>query len=537
MKLRIISLILVICLCICTIFTSNIASAATMRGDVNSDGKYDAKDALILKKHLAGLAPDIDTEQADCNGDGLVNIYDLYAMQKYLVKSGELYYEVEAGWNTLIDWENATANTKPDEVYKALHATVNAKTLAAYGSDNPKNLLSKTALAIVADGIAKKDTSVTGSNGSNPNNGQLPTKITLDRTALATATNLRVTLNLKNTLDKNIYVAYIGCQIGSKTYYYPITVESYDDFNYFYFVGKDFYEYKNLKRKTYIDDMTTKTITADDIKNMRYLCFWMESDNPSSTMLIVDDIEYYEGGIYDSSAEDAVLKQPEEPVDDGTEKYLCISFDDGPAYYSGDTQLYFDNGTNEANSKYFMEYYLDLAKKYDAHFTFFLNGAGKLKSEAVNVLKRAVNEGSELANHTWSHPYLTSITFDERRTQVNNIDEWLSQNVGVTTKLLRPPFLAMDSWCYTNINKTAIAGTGPADFDYVSSDYAKLYYKKNLGDCSITLTHEPFIENVETVRWMLDYYSKLGYKFVTISELFEIKGITPASGKMYSVVK
>ena len=62
-------------------------------GDVNSDGKVNMKDVLVLKKHLAGQKVDIDFIAADVNVDGTVNTTDLQLIKKYLagwkIKLGE----------------------------------------------------------------------------------------------------------------------------------------------------------------------------------------------------------------------------------------------------------------------------------------------------------------------------------------------------------------------------------------------------------------------------------------------------------------
>ena len=45
---------------------------------------------------------------------------------------------------------------------------------------------------------------------------------------------------------------YIGLKINNRDiYYYPITNESYANFNYFYFVGKEFVKFTSNYRRLY----------------------------------------------------------------------------------------------------------------------------------------------------------------------------------------------------------------------------------------------------------------------------------------------
>ena len=52
-------------------------------GDVNDDGKVDRKDAVLILKNISGMALDkFSTENADYNGDGVINSLDVIAIMK-----------------------------------------------------------------------------------------------------------------------------------------------------------------------------------------------------------------------------------------------------------------------------------------------------------------------------------------------------------------------------------------------------------------------------------------------------------------------
>ena len=70
---KIISVLLALCMIFC--FTST-AFAASVRGDVNGDGKTDSSDALLVLQYAVGQKKTIDKTKADLNGDGLINSGD-----------------------------------------------------------------------------------------------------------------------------------------------------------------------------------------------------------------------------------------------------------------------------------------------------------------------------------------------------------------------------------------------------------------------------------------------------------------------------
>ncbi len=531
MKSRIMALILVVCMCFTALFTGQIVSASKMRGDLNTDGVVDVKDLLIIRKYCANLvdlSADLQT-QADCDNDGKVKLADVNAMINYLLKRGDLYKEAANTWYTLHDWESYELDAGPKE-FKLENAVTGVTTVS-----NDKNTFSQKAVVLKSNGLSYKSGT---SGGSNPTAGDYPSTITISQTntstEIADATNLRVLMNYVPKADE-LSVLYIGFTFKGSLdkYYHRITLENYSEYNYFYFAGKEFT--KMGERRTYLEDEVVETITLtnDQVKKIRTVCIWFESNKGNAgAPLIIDDIDYYEGDatLDGSAADDANLPQPDELVNDGKNKYIAISFDDGPQVYS-------------PTGKHYMEYYMDVAKDYDAKFSFFVigNNCGD-DARDVEVLKRAVEEGHAIENHTTDHTNLFELyqntgDLTQLVKKITELDDWLRKNVGVETKYLRPPFIGISSNVYAAAKnagmKACICGPCPQDYNQPSTDYETLYYEKNLCDGIISLNHEHFIDNVETIRRLLEHFTALGYKFVTIDELFELKGVDPTCDKTY----
>ena len=53
-------------------------------GDVNSDGKINMKDVLVLRKYIAGVDVEINSENADCAYDGKINMKDVLILRKHI---------------------------------------------------------------------------------------------------------------------------------------------------------------------------------------------------------------------------------------------------------------------------------------------------------------------------------------------------------------------------------------------------------------------------------------------------------------------
>ena len=63
------------------------------------------------------------------------------------------------------------------------------------------------------------------------------------------------------------------------------------------------------------------------------------------------------------------------------------------------------------------------------------------------------------------------------------------------------------------------------------------YIINNVNDGDIVLLHDLYQTSVEGVLKAMDYLSTNNYRFVTVEELFNKKGITPEINKSYRYVR
>ena len=106
---------------------------------------------------------------------------------------------------------------------------------------------------------------------------------------------------------------------------------------------------------------------------------------------------------------------------DGTQdcgaKLLAITFDDGPGKYTGAL--------------------LDGLAERGVHATFFVNGVNA--SGWPETLKRIVNEGHQLANHTYNHKDLTALSDQDALGQIESVNSLVAELTGMGCALVRPP--------------------------------------------------------------------------------------------------
>lgn len=200
---------------------------------------------------------------------------------------------------------------------------------------------------------------------------------------------------------------------------------------------------------------------------------------------------------------------------DSSKKIIAFAFDDGPV--TGNT----------ANT------ILNTLEKYKMHATFFYLG-NQINSANKSEIKRAYNIGCEVANHTYSHPYLTNLSASEIQNEVNKTANMLKEITGQSNYLIRPPYLAINSKVLNTINVPLITcSVDTKDWDNISKDQIiKTVLNANDGD--ILLMHETYNTTAQAVEYLVPELIKRGFVITSVSELFKIKGKTMTSGQVYT---
>lgn len=122
----------------------------------------------------------------------------------------------------------------------------------------------------------------------------------------------------------------------------------------------------------------------------------------------------------------------------------------------GDVALTFDDGPSE-----WTEAILDLLQPHGARATFFV--VGETAAARPDLLRRIVDEGHEVGNHTWSHPALARDCDDARvRVELERTNAFLEEALGATPIRFRAPHFDLDERVEAIAAELGLAHT-PAD--------------------------------------------------------------------------
>lgn len=199
--------------------------------------------------------------------------------------------------------------------------------------------------------------------------------------------------------------------------------------------------------------------------------------------------------------------------------------------------LTFDDGhSNVTNSV------LDILENNGVVGSFFLIG-NNISEETKPILDRQLALGCEICNHGLTHTDMTTLTPDQMREEIRVTTDKIYELSGgrVTTKFFRPPFLGVNDSVYDTIELPLIFGADSRDWDGEVSVEERISNIRTLvRDSAIILMHD-FTDNYKTLEALPTIIKMLrddGYEFVTVSQMFEAKGIDPhVHGKTWSYVE
>lgn len=178
---------------------------------------------------------------------------------------------------------------------------------------------------------------------------------------------------------------------------------------------------------------------------------------------------------------------------------------------------------------------LDMLKERNIKATFFV--IGKCVAENPDIAKRIVDEGHEIANHSWSHPQLTKLSpggFDAEIAQTNDA---IVKATGIRPVIMRPPYGAINTTLTKRLNEeyglsVILWSVDPLDWKIRKSDHVSGHIIKNAAPGAIILAHDIHASTVDAMPATLDALQSKGYKFATVSELIALD--RPASPKSES---
>lgn len=201
------------------------------------------------------------------------------------------------------------------------------------------------------------------------------------------------------------------------------------------------------------------------------------------------------------------------------EKLVALSFDDGP------------NTTTTVHM-------LDVLKKHGVKASFFVIGKN-ITEESAKVMERAYKEGHDIENHSLTHSAMSQLSPDSIRKEVAMTSAKVKRYIGKAPRFFRPPYINVDQKMYDNIDLCFICGEACEDWvDSISVDERVKRITASAKDGRIFLLHD-FEGNENTVGAVdrvIPILKARGFRFVTVPELFKLKGVKPKKNVIYTDV-
>ncbi|TGZ76251.1 glycoside hydrolase/deacetylase [Ascodesmis nigricans] len=196
-------------------------------------------------------------------------------------------------------------------------------------------------------------------------------------------------------------------------------------------------------------------------------------------------------------------------------RQIALTFDDGPLEFTAEL--------------------LDLLANEGVKATFFITGnsIGKGAIDSVqrwrNLIRRAYNEGHQIAAHTWDHPRLNGLSEADRRWQMTRLETAFLDILGRYPTYMRPPFSDCNAACRATMDYLGyhvIFWDVDTD-DYNNNDPVRIensrrkyfnaveQYRSNY----LVIAHDTQRETVRTLtKYMIDAARARGYSLVRVGD-------------------
>ena len=194
-------------------------------------------------------------------------------------------------------------------------------------------------------------------------------------------------------------------------------------------------------------------------------------------------------------------------------KYIALTFDDGPVPATTIPLL-------------------DGLKERGAKATFFVVGCFVEWNE--EILLRMAEEGHQIGQHTFSHVALEDQSDWQIRQELGQTDALLQGLLGEGDYWLRPPYGLIREEQYALSETPLITWTvDPEDWRLLDAEKITAAVLSSVESGDVILMHDIYESSVEAALMIVDALQAEGYTFVTVRELMELSGVTPAAGELY----
>lgn len=194
-------------------------------------------------------------------------------------------------------------------------------------------------------------------------------------------------------------------------------------------------------------------------------------------------------------------------------RYIALTFDDGP-------------------HPEYTDRIVDTLAAYGAKGTFFVLGS-RIRDH-LTQLQHIVQSGSMIANHTWDHFDLTTLTSERLEKQIGSVYGSIRSLCGAEPWLVRPPYgFANEQVRHGCAYPIICWSIDTLDWAWLDGPRVADHVLTHASDGDIILMHDIYPSTAEAVELLVPALQARGFELVTIPELFKLRGIPLESGHVY----
>lgn len=194
--------------------------------------------------------------------------------------------------------------------------------------------------------------------------------------------------------------------------------------------------------------------------------------------------------------------------------------------------LTYDDGPNDPHTGHL----LDVLARHEVRATFFL--IGRYVAQRPDLVRRHVEFGNALGNHTWDHPNLIFSSPAGLREQLEKTSKAIADACGVTPTLFRPPFGGRRPGVVQTARRmgmqTIMWNVTCYDWSAKSRQTIERHAHRQIHGGNVILLHDgghlafgtDRSHTVQATAHLIRKYKDEGYAFVTIPEMLAGSGGT-----------
>ena len=192
--------------------------------------------------------------------------------------------------------------------------------------------------------------------------------------------------------------------------------------------------------------------------------------------------------------------------------------------------LTFDDGPSKSTVRS-----MKLIEENNGRATFCV--VGERLGTYSDTLRRMVENGHQIASHTWEHTNLKKVNKAEAISAVTSVSDYMKTKFGYEMSFFRPPYGAVNDTVKAASDEMGLGilywSFDTLDWSTKNAAATLKAVKDEVRDGSIILCHDLYSQTADAVDDIVPYLVERGYQLVTVDELLYYKRGGANTGRIY----